>query len=203
MRRSLGLNQLSFWVCEVHRGSILCRKDPEDECEWQFCLKKKLEWTKEETRHEQKGDSSAKLECAQWLELKAKSLMPGEMGDANQAKLALAEVTGKGLPALMDKERGSAAGSEQDQDNAVVEADLLSDMGGKLVKEEAKTRLNRMVKLLQTVKGEVGAEKGKPLDKALTDLKKLLKQGGKMTMDQAKQHLFDAALEIKKVKKAK
>ncbi|CAK9072998.1 unnamed protein product [Durusdinium trenchii] len=115
----------------------------------------------------------------------------------------LAEVTGKGLPALMDKERGSAAGSEQDQDNAVVEADLLSDMGGKLVKEEAKTRLNRMVKLLQTVKGEVGAEKGKPLDKALTDLKKLLKQGGKMTMDQAKQHLFDAALEIKKVKKAK
>ncbi|CAK9024633.1 unnamed protein product [Durusdinium trenchii] len=119
------------------------------------------------------------------------------------AKLALAEVTGKGLPALMDKERGSAAESEQDQDNAVVEADLLSDMGGKLVKEEAKTRLNRMVKLLQTVKGEVGAEKGKPLDKALTDLKKLLKQGGKMTMDQAKQHLFDAALEIKKVKKAK
>lgn len=94
MRRSLGLNQLSFWVCEVHRGSILCRKDPEDECEWQFCLKKKLEWTKEETRHEQKGDSSAKLECAQWLELKAKSLMPGEMVDANQAKLALAEVTG-------------------------------------------------------------------------------------------------------------
>ncbi|CAK9026784.1 unnamed protein product [Durusdinium trenchii] len=187
----------------VHRGTILCRKDPEDECEWQFCLKKKLEWTKEETRHEQKGDSSAKLECAQWLELKAKSLMPGEMGDANQAKLALAEVTGKGLPALMDKERGSAAGSEQDQDNAVVEADLLSDMGGKLVKEDAKTRLNRMVKLLQTVKGEVGAEKGKPLDKALTDLKKLLKQGGKMTMDQAKQHLFDAALEIKKVKKAK
>ena len=115
----------------------------------------------------------------------------------------LAEVTGKGLPALMDKERGSAAGSEQDQDNAVVEADLLSDMGGKLVKEDAKTRLNRMVKLLQTVKGEVGAKKGKPLDKALTDLKKLLKQGGKMTMDQAKQHLFDAALEIKKVKKAK
>ena len=133
----------------MHRGSILCRKDPEDECEWQFCLKKKLEWTKEETRHEQKGDSSAKLECAQWLELKAKSLMPGEMVDANQAKLALAEVTGKGLPALMDKE-------------------------GK-----------------------------KPLDKALTDLKELLKQGGKMTMDQAKQHLFDAALEIKKVKKAK
>ena len=131
------------------------------------------------------------------------NMMPGEMGDANQAKLALAEVTGKGLPALMDKERGSAAGSEQDQDNAVVEADLLSDMGGKLVKEEAKTRLNRMVKLLQTVKGEVGAEKGKPLDKALTDLKKLLKRGGKMTMDQAKQHLFDAALEIKKVKKAK
>lgn len=82
----------------------------------------------------------------------------------------------------------------------MAEAEVLSAVGKALPKKEAVLRVSRMVKLLKQVKKDVGAAKGKPLDGCLEKLQKLEKQGAKLSMEDAKVKLFDAALQIKKVK---
>ena len=44
-------------------------------------------------------------------------------------------------------------------------------------------------------------QKGKSLDECLAKLEKLQKMGGKVSLEDAKGKLFDAAIQIKKVKK--
>ena len=82
----------------------------------------------------------------------------------------------------------------------MIEAEVLSDMGSSAVAGELKKRVEKMLKLLQAVKKEVGTSKVKDhLHGPETDLKKLLKT--KMNAESAKGKLFDAAMAIKTAKK--
>ena len=90
---------------------------------------------------------------------------------------------------------------KKDKDGQVAEAEVLSEVGKAMPKKEAALRLTRMVKLLKAVKKDVGAAKGKSLDECLAKLEKLQKMGGKVSLEDAKGKLFDAAIQIKKVKK--
>ena len=194
--------------CQVKRGSIGVRKDPADPAEWQFTLGKIITWTEEKSQHELKGEAKAKGEACQWLELKAQGLLADGEGPAASSKAAkaLEDVLSKDKSklAIMDKQSGqaseeeAAASPKKDEDDQVVEADLLSEMGSKVAKEEAQVRAKRMMKLLKGVKKEVGAAKAKSLDLCLADLQKLDKKGKKVSLEEAKGKLFDAALQIKR-----
>ena len=198
-------------VCQVKRGSIGVRKDPADTAEWQFTLRKTVTWTEEKSQHELKGEARAKAEASQWLEIKAQGLLADGEGPASSSKAAkaLEDVLSKGKSklALMDKqpeqesEEEAGPSGKKDEDEQVVEADLLSEMGSKVAKEEAQIRVKRMMKLLKGVKKEVGAAKAKPLDLCLADLQKLGQKGKKVSLEEAKGKLFDAALQIKKAKR--
>jgi hypothetical protein len=173
--------------CQVKRGSIGVRNDPADPAEWQFTLRKIITWTEEKSQHELKGEAKAKGEACQWLELKAQGLLADGEGPAASSKAAkaLEDVLSKDKSklAIMDKQSGqaseeeAAASPKKDEDDQVVEADLLSEMGSKVAKEEAQVRVKRMMKLLKGVKKEVGAAKAKSLDLCLADLQKLDKKG--------------------------
>ena len=58
-----------------------------------------------------------------------------------------------------------------------------------------------MVKLLKKMKKEQGTAKGKQLDDNLSALQKLEKQRAKVKVEDAKNKLFDAAIQLKKLKK--
>ena len=158
-------------LCQVKRGSIGVRKDPADPAEWQFTLWKVVAWTEEKSQHELKGEAKAKGEACQWLELKAQGLLAEGEGPAASSKAAkaLEDVLSKDKSklAIMDKDQEQSQASEEDkeaspkkdEDEQVVEADLLSEMGSKVVKEEAQVRVKRMMKLLKNVKKEVGPAK--------------------------------------------
>ncbi len=100
-----------------------------------------------------------------------------------------------------DPSEPAAASSAKGKDDQVAEAEALSEVGGVLPKKEAVLRLNRMVKLLKKVKTEQGTAKGKELDATLSALQKLEKQGAKVKVEEAKNKLFDAAIQLKKLKK--
>lgn len=200
-------------LCQVKRGSIGVRKDPADPAEWQFTLRKVVAWTEEKSQHELKGEAKAKGEACQWLELKAQGLLAEGEGPAASSKAAkaLEDVLSKDKSklAIMDKDKEQSQASEddkeaslkKDEDEQVIEADLLSEMGSKVVKEEAQVRVKRMMKLLKNVKKEVGSAKSKSLDLCLADLQKLDKKGSKVKLEEAKGKLFEAALQIKKAKR--
>eukprot|EP00435_Cladocopium_sp_Y103_P024793 s822_g6.t1 len=204
-----GLCEIAL-LCQVKRGSIGVRKDPADPAEWQFTLRKTVAWTEEKSQHELKGEAKAKAEASQWLELKAQSLLAEGEGPASSSKAAkaLEDVLSKDKSrlAIMDKDpdeasEDAAASPKKGDDDQVVEADLLSDMGGKVAKEEAQVRVKRMVKLLKAVKKDVSGAKAKSLDLCLAGLQKLCHKGKKVSLEEAKEKLFEAALEIKKAKK--
>ena len=200
-------------LCQVKRGSIGVRKDPAYPAEWQFTLRKVVAWTEEKSQHELKGEAKAKGEACQWLELKAQGLLAEGEGPAASSKAAkaLEDVLSKDKSklAIMDKDKEQSQASEddkeaslkKDEDEQVIEADLLSEMGSKVVKEEAQVRVKRMMKLLKNVKTEVGSAKSKSLDLCLADLQKLDKKGSKVKLEEAKGKLFEAALQIKKAKR--
>ena len=142
-------------------------------------------------------------------------MLEGDAQSPNQklASKALEDVLHKGVGskkqhlALEDgkaseDEEESGAGSTKGKDGQVVEAEVLSEVGKSVHKKEACLRITRMVKLLKDVKKEVGKEKGKSLDGILGSLVKLEKQGSKVGLEDAKGKLFDAAIQIKKVKKS-
>ena len=199
----------------MKRGSIACRRDPLDTQEWQFALRKSTAWSQEETRHGYQAEATNKLEAAQWLELKAQGMVEdGQNKDMGDAALqhVMPGKTGpaKGQLALKDQGQGDggdqeeepqAASSAQGKDDQVAEAEALSEVGRALPKKEAVLRLNRMVKLLKKVKKEQGTAKGKQLDETLAALQKLEKQGAKVRVEDAKSKLFDAAIQLKKLKK--
>ena len=194
----------------MKRGTIRCRKDPLDPAEWQFQLNKSIAWNEEEKKHEMKGENAARAEVAHWMELRAGGLLEDGNPGGKEATEALDAVMNKqNQLALQDQEddegdtgaSGSKDGKKKENDEQVVEADLLSEMGGKASKEEAHKRVTRMVKLVKTVKKAMGATKGKALDKTLSQLTKLESKGKNLKLEEAKNTLFDAALEIKKVKR--
>lgn len=198
----------------MKRGSIACRKDPADKHEWQFALRKSVAWAEEEARHAFQGESNAKVEAAHWLELKAQGLLEDGTEDKTLADRVLQDVLpnnskGSGnkqplaLKDMSEDETGSKNGhaKKEDKDGQVAEAEVLSDVGKALPKKEAALRVSRMVKLLKAVRKDVGAAKGKPLDECMANLEKLQKMGDKVSLEDAKGKLFDAAIQIKKVKK--
>ena len=154
------------------------------------------------------------MEAAQWLELKAQGMLGDgedkELGDKALEHVLPSKKTAKGQLALKDKgveedeedpEEAVPASSARGKDDQLAEAEALSEVGGVLPKKEAVLRLNRMVKLLKKVKKEQGTAKGKQLDDALSALQKLEKQGAKVKVEDAKNKLFDAAIQLKKLKK--
>ncbi|CAK9097013.1 Kinase D-interacting substrate of 220 kDa, partial [Durusdinium trenchii] len=157
-----------------------------------------------------KAQSLPKVEVAQWMEVKAAGLLDEGAAASSKASMALGAVLNKPNKQLAIKNQdtddeddgrasGHASGSKKGgKDGQVVEADLLSEVGSKLPKEEAHKRVTRMIKLIKAVKKDVGETKGKALEKTLADLNKLDKQGKKINLEQAKGKHFDAALEIKK-----
>lgn len=100
------------------------------------------------------------------------------------------------LEALEDKSDDEGPSSSQKKkDDHVVEADLLSEAGKAVPKKECQVRISRMVKRTKSVKKDVGAEKGQCLEK-------MEKQGVKVSLEDAKGKLFDAAIQVKKAKKS-
>eukprot|EP00435_Cladocopium_sp_Y103_P036547 s2929_g9.t1 len=188
-------------------------RDPLDKEEWQFALRKSVAWTEEEVKHGFQAEGNSKAEAAQWMEMKAKGLLEHGAGEQSLGDRALQDLMpsnkgGKTPLALKDKsesdkedEENTPTGSAKGKDGQVAEAEALSEVGKALPKKEALLRVGRMVKLLKKVKKEVGATKGKPLDGPLEELQKLEKLGSKINMEDAKGKLFDAAIQIKTVKK--
>ena len=136
--------------------------------------------------------------------------MEAELGDKALEHVLPSKKASKGQLALADKdveedeedpEEAVPASSAKGKDDQLAEAEALSEVGGVLPKKEAVLRLNRMVKLLKKVKKEQGTAKGKHLDDTLSALQKLEKQGAKVKVEDAKNKLFDAAIQLKKLKK--
>ena len=166
-----------------------------------------MAWTEEEIKHGYQGENNARVEAAHWVQMRATGLLEdgdGRQGLADQALQDVMPSKGKAPQALKnagdDEEGDQASESGEGKDGQVAEAEVLSAVGKALPKKEAVLRVSRMVKLLKQVKKDVGAAKGKPLDGRLEKLQKLEKQGAKLSMEDAKVKLFDAALQIKKVK---
>lgn len=180
-----------------------------------------MSYRKEEARHEHSLEESGKQEAAAWMEIRAKGLFedPSSPGTGKRALQDCLpnQARKKGQLALLDKDQTSQQEDPTDsqaeeanrtsgskmakKDEQTVEADLLSDVGGqKLQKQEASTRVNRMLRLTKQVQKDVGKEKGKMLTNMLAKLEKLNKQGSQVSLEAAKGALFDAALAIKKVK---
>lgn len=181
----------------MNRGTIACRRDPDDKAEWQFSLKKSVDWVKEEEKHQVQGEAANKVEAVEWMKLRAEGLLEDVPGNS-EANAALQQVLGKEkVPkALQDREpeaEASAPASSKKKD------EVLSDIGDRKDTKEATSRVSKMLKLVKSVQKQVGSEKAKALNSSLEALKKLEKVK-KPSLEKAKTTLFDAALEIKKVK---
>lgn len=162
----------------MNRGTIACRRDPDDKAEWQFSLKKSVDWVKEE-KHQVQGEAANKVEAVEWMKLRAEGLLEDVPGNS-EANAALQQVLGKEkVPkALQDREpeaEASAPASSKKKDEDVVEADVLSDIGDRKDTKEATSRVSKMLKLVKSVQKQVGSEKAKALNSSLEALKKLEK----------------------------
>ncbi|CAK9033479.1 unnamed protein product [Durusdinium trenchii] len=202
---------------QVKKGTILVQKDPLDDDEWQFALAKNVDYSATEQRHEVAAEQVGKMEVCNWMKVKAKGFLGNEEGSADQAlRDVMPQKASKHMKALLppppsDSESSEHAASSskrqkkdaeasKGKDKQVIEAEVLSDMGSSAVAGELKKRVEKMLKLLQAVKKEVGTSKVKDhLHGPETDLKKLLKT--KMNAESAKGKLFDAAMAIKTAKK--
>ena len=167
---------------KVKKGSIACRRDPLDQDEWEFALRKSLTWQEEKAQHTHTGESQKRLEAASWMELKSKGFLQEGDNKAEGQQALLDVLPNKGNKrqlALKDRESdeepaGSAATSkEKKKDEDLVEAEVLSEVGSALPKKEALLRVNRMVKLLKTVKKDHKGDKGKQIDTLVGSLQKL------------------------------
>ena len=201
---------------QVRKGTIPVQKDPKDPDEWQFGLEQEVAYEKEESKHEHTADAKGKLEASQWMEVRAKGLFepgPGhEQNEASQALAALLSTKNKRKEPLAledrpgDHESGNAGSSSNEKkskgkDEAEVEAEVLSEVGSKkMAKEEASARLKRMLALTKKVKTEVPKEHRDILSKVIARLEKLSKLGNKVSLEAAKDVLFDGAVAIKKAK---
>ena len=138
----------------------------------------------------------------EWMKLRAEGLLEDAPAGNSEANAALKQVLGKEAPrAIQDKdpEEETAGASSKKKDEDVVAADVLSDIGDRKDKKEASSRVSKMLKLVKSVQKQVGPEKAKALNSSFQALEKLEKNK-KISLEKAKDTLFDAALEIKKVK---
>lgn len=179
-------------------------------------MEQEVAYEKEESKHEHTADAKGKLEASQWMEVRAKGLFepgPGhEQNEASQALAAMLSTKNKRKEPLAledrpgDHESGNAGSScnekkSKGKDEAEVEAEVLSEVGSKkMAKEEASTRVKRMLALTKKVKTEVPKEHRDILSKVIARLEKLSKLGNKVSLEAAKDVLFDGAVAIKKAK---
>ena len=221
LKKSQGTNESDEWVpfhtilqrfglaeCmrRVKKKSILTRRDPRDNDEWQFRLVREVGYKTEENTHEKQGTHSGKMDVESWMKLKGK----GQMGDQDDdAAAALEQCIPKGnkqLKAIKDKEEtepGENEDEEEDKeeeskagDEDIAEADVLSDQG--MVQKEAQARVKNMTKLMKKVKKTLPKHNKQMLDKHLKDLQSIKP---KDKLDNVKDTLFKAAVAIKKAKK--
>lgn len=176
-----------------------------------------------ESKHEVQASSSGKAEAAAWLKAKAEAgmLATKEADLAEQALSQVAPAASKGKKAMLalkdkedeDDEEGDGNDSASDEPEPVKkkkkvdanaeEAELLSDIGASKNKELASNRVKKMVAPLERVKKEKGtdSEKGQKVEQCLKNLKKVEKLGSKISLESAKNQLFEAALAVKRVTK--
>ena len=157
----------------------------------------------EEEKHQLQGEATTKVEAVEWMKLRAEGLLEDAPAGNSEANAALKQVLGKerAPKAIQDKdpEEETAGASSKKKDEDVVAADVLSDIGDRKDKKEASSRVSKMLKLVKSVQKQVGPEKAKALNSSFQALQKLEKNK-KISLEKAKDTLFDAALEIKKVK---
>ena len=146
------------------------------------------------------------------MEVRAKGLFepgPGhEQNEASQALAALLSTKNKRKEPLAledrpgDHESGNAGSScNEKKSKGKDEAEVLSEVGSKkMAKEEASTRVKRMLALTKKVKTDVPKEHRDILSKVIARLEKLSKLGNKVSLEAAKDVLFDGAVAIKKAK---
>ena len=164
-----------------------------------------MDWVKEEEKHQVQGEAANKVEAVEWMKLRAEGLLEDVPGNS-EANAALQQVLGKEKVPKALQDRGPeaeasapASSKKKKKDEDVVEADVLSDIGDRKDTKEATSRVSKMLKLVKSVQKQVGSEKAKALNSSLEAIKKLEKVK-KPSLEKAKTTLFDAALEIKKVK---
>ena len=80
---------------QVNRGTIACRRDPDDKAEWQFRLKKSVDWVQEEEKHELQGEATTKVEAVEWMKLRAEGLLVDAPAGNSEANAALKQVSGR------------------------------------------------------------------------------------------------------------
>lgn len=195
----------------VKKKSILRRRDPRDEEEWQFCLVREVGFKTEENTHEKQGTHHGKMDVENWMKLRGKGLMGDNDDDAAAALEQYMPKGIKNLKALKDKEETEAGEKEDDEDDKeenekddsraagdedIAEADVLSDQG--MVQKEAHARVKNMTKLMKKVKKTLPKHSKQMLDKPLKDLQSIKP---KDKLDNVKDTLFQAAVAIKKAKK--
>eukprot|EP00435_Cladocopium_sp_Y103_P041286 s2897_g11.t1 len=201
-------------ISEVQRGTIKCRRDPADPEEWQFSLVKSIAYHNTQHSHELQAETSGKMEVLDWIKARAAGAMMGSGEDAETAEAALNDV----LPdkkrkreqlAIKDvEEEDDDEGHQEELAKAADEAEVLSDMGKNSSREHAAKRVQKMLKLLEKVKQEVGkgsqgskaSSMQKAMQKSLDDLTKLGKLRKRVTLEAAKDKLFDAAMAVKKAR---
>ena len=204
-------------LCQVQRGTIKCRRDPLDSEEWQVSLVKSIAYHNTQQSHEFQAETSGKMDALQWTKARTAGAMLGPGEDAETAEAALNDV----MPdkkkrkaetlAIQDKdedEEEDGDGQREELEKAADEAEVLSDMGRNSSKEHAAKRVQKMLKLLEKVKEDVGkgsqgskaSSMQQALQKSLDDLKRVGKLGKKITLEVAKDKLFDAAMAVKKAK---
>ena len=167
-----------------------------------------------QVRQEVAAEATGKMEALAWIKAKtAASLLPGDGvagGEALQELLPALGNKRKKLLALTDKEEEDA-GSDPPVvailDEATEEADKLSCIATRTSKEQASKRMQKMLKLVQKVKEELSSgSQGSgqsPAQKALKEAEvglKKMSQNKKVTVEQAKSTLLDAALAVKKAR---
>ena len=85
----------------MNRGTIACRRDPDDKAEWQFSLKKSVDWVKEEEKHQVQGEVANKVEAVEWMKLRAEGLLEDVPGNSEANAVLGKEKVPK---ALQDRE---------------------------------------------------------------------------------------------------
>ena len=172
------------------------RRDPTDLDEWEFKMKKQVEWDEEEAKKEHKAEAQGKIDAVQWMKIKGESSGSQEEGSAAQALGAV--LPGKKVKASKagsNAEEASDGDGQNSGDKDEDQAEKLSQVGGS---SEAKEKITQMLKLIGKVKSEVGAKQQKFLKEPEAALKGMEKK--KVSLEVAREKLIDCALAIKKAK---
>lgn len=153
----------------MNRGTIACRRDPDDKAEWQFSLKKSVDWVKEEEKHQVQGEAANKVEAVEWMKLRAEGLLEMFLATVRPMLLCSRSWGRRRSP------KPCRTGSLKQKHQRLPLAKKKMSIGDRKDTKEATSRVSKMLKLVKSVQKQVGSEKAKALNSSLEALKKLEK----------------------------